>query len=91
MWTKAQDLRFSVMMGLRKGLRLIRGMRRAFDAEMKSPKSKPDAAVAAKLSVPERVLLFCHRLRSRLGKSGRDAGHHPTHARQEFCGTQSRD
>jgi hypothetical protein len=29
MWTKAQDLRFGVMMGLRKGLRLVRGMRRA--------------------------------------------------------------
>jgi hypothetical protein len=29
MWTKAQDLRLSVVMGLRKGLSLIRGMRRS--------------------------------------------------------------
>ena len=29
MWTKIDDLRFSVKMGLRKGLARIRGMRRA--------------------------------------------------------------
>jgi hypothetical protein len=29
MWTKAQDLRLSVVMGLRKGLSLVRGMRRS--------------------------------------------------------------
>ena len=29
MWTKADDLRLSIVMGLRKGLSLIRGMRRA--------------------------------------------------------------
>jgi hypothetical protein len=29
MWTKADDLRLSVVMGLRKGLGLIRGMRRS--------------------------------------------------------------
>jgi hypothetical protein len=29
MWTKAEDLRFSVMIGLRDGLRLVRGMRRS--------------------------------------------------------------
>jgi hypothetical protein len=29
MWTTAQDLRFSVKMGLRKGLARIRGLRRA--------------------------------------------------------------
>jgi hypothetical protein len=34
MWTKADELRFSVLMGLRKGLSLIRGMRRSLtDAE----------------------------------------------------------
>ena len=29
MWSKADDLRLSVVMGLRKGLSLIRGMRRS--------------------------------------------------------------
>jgi hypothetical protein len=29
MWTRTQDLRLSVVMGLRKGLRLVRGMRRS--------------------------------------------------------------
>jgi hypothetical protein len=29
MWTKADELRFSVVMGLRKGLKLCRGMCRA--------------------------------------------------------------
>jgi hypothetical protein len=29
MWSKAESLRFSVKLGLRKGLKLIRGMRRA--------------------------------------------------------------
>lgn len=29
MWTTAEHLRFSVMLGLRKGLKLVRGMRRA--------------------------------------------------------------
>jgi hypothetical protein len=29
MWTKADELRFSVVMGLRKGLKLCRGMRRS--------------------------------------------------------------
>jgi hypothetical protein len=29
MWSKADELRLSVVMGLRQGLRLIRGMRRA--------------------------------------------------------------
>jgi hypothetical protein len=29
MWTKADDLRLSVLMGLRKGLSLVRGMRRS--------------------------------------------------------------
>jgi hypothetical protein len=29
MWSKADELRLSVVMGLREGLRLIRGMRRA--------------------------------------------------------------
>jgi hypothetical protein len=30
MWSKTETLRFSVMMGLRKGLKLIRGARRTF-------------------------------------------------------------
>jgi hypothetical protein len=29
MWSKADELRLSVVMGLREGLRLVRGMRRA--------------------------------------------------------------
>jgi hypothetical protein len=33
MWSKADDLRLSVVMGLRQGLRLIRGMRRALTEE----------------------------------------------------------
>jgi hypothetical protein len=33
MWSKAQDLRLSVVMGLRKGFRLIRGMRRSLSEE----------------------------------------------------------
>jgi hypothetical protein len=33
MWTKTDDLRVSVVMGLRDGLRLIRGMRRALTEE----------------------------------------------------------
>ena len=33
MWTKAEDLRLSVVMGLRKGLSLIRGMRRSLTEE----------------------------------------------------------
>ncbi|MCE0498701.1 MAG: hypothetical protein LV481_12215 [Methylacidiphilales bacterium] len=33
MWSKAQDLRLSVVMGLRKGLSLIRGMRRSLSEE----------------------------------------------------------
>jgi hypothetical protein len=30
MWSKSEELRFSVMLGLRKGLKLIRGARRTF-------------------------------------------------------------
>jgi hypothetical protein len=33
MWGKAEELRLSVVMGLRKGLRLIRGMRRSLSEE----------------------------------------------------------
>jgi hypothetical protein len=33
MWTKADDLRLTVVMGLRKGLSLIRGMRRSLSEE----------------------------------------------------------
>jgi hypothetical protein len=33
MWSKAEDLRLSVVMGLRKGLKLIRGMRRSLSEE----------------------------------------------------------
>jgi len=33
MWSKAENLRFSVKLGLRKGLKLIRGMRRAITDE----------------------------------------------------------
>jgi hypothetical protein len=33
MWTRTKILRFSVMMGLRKGLQLIRGARRTFSEE----------------------------------------------------------
>jgi hypothetical protein len=33
MWSKAQDLRLSAVMGLRKGLRLILGMRRSLTEE----------------------------------------------------------
>ena len=33
MWSKTENLRFSVMLGLRKGLALIRGARRTFTEE----------------------------------------------------------
>jgi len=33
MWTKTQQLAFDIMLGLRKGLRVIRGMRRALSEE----------------------------------------------------------
>jgi hypothetical protein len=33
MWSKADELRLSVVMGLRQGLRLIRGMHRALTEE----------------------------------------------------------
>jgi len=33
MWSKSEQLRFSVMLGLRKGLKLIRGARRTFDED----------------------------------------------------------
>jgi hypothetical protein len=33
MWSKADELRLSVVMGLRQGLRLVRGMRRALTEE----------------------------------------------------------
>jgi hypothetical protein len=33
MWDKGEDLRLSVVMGLRKGLSLIRGMRRSLTEE----------------------------------------------------------
>jgi hypothetical protein len=33
MWTRADDLRLSVVMGLRRGLRLCRGMRRALSED----------------------------------------------------------
>jgi len=33
MWSKTETLRFCVMMGLRKGLALIRGMRRSLTEE----------------------------------------------------------
>ncbi len=33
MWTKTQELAFDIMMGLRKGLRLVRGMRRTLSEE----------------------------------------------------------
>lgn len=33
MWTKTQELAFDIMMGLRTGLRLVRGMRRSMTEE----------------------------------------------------------
>jgi hypothetical protein len=33
MWTKTQELAFDIMMGLRKGLKLVRGMRRSMTEE----------------------------------------------------------
>jgi hypothetical protein len=33
MWTKIDDLRLTVMMGLRKGLSLVRGMRRSLSED----------------------------------------------------------
>jgi hypothetical protein len=36
MWTKADELRLSIVMGLRKGLSLIRGMRRALTEDEQS-------------------------------------------------------
>jgi len=33
MWGKADDLRLSVLMGLRRGLSLVRGMRRALSED----------------------------------------------------------
>jgi len=39
MWTKADDLRLSVLMGLRKGLKLCRGMRRALTEDERNSRS----------------------------------------------------
>ena len=33
MWTKTQQLAFDIMLGLRKGLKLVRGMRRSLSEE----------------------------------------------------------
>ena len=33
MWSKTQELAFDIMMGLRKGLKLVRGMRRSMTEE----------------------------------------------------------
>jgi hypothetical protein len=41
MWSKAQDLRLSVIMGLRKGQSLVRGMRRSLTEDEQRKVAQP--------------------------------------------------